>query len=136
MVLQENSFLGTLDALAEVPRLSDGLRPSECGLAYPMCIGTLVGAGNEALPGGQPWNKEKSSALLRFYSGNVSEVESDVDSDAEKSRRRRVRLARRIGVTQAQLVTGCQVLVLGDMDAGLRARAGGRAGAAAGDAAL
>ena len=110
---QENSFLGANDALIQVPRRSDGLTPGEVACDYPRCIGTLVGAGNEALPGGQAWNSEKSGALLRFYDGDLSDTESDTGENADKSRRRRVRVARRIGITQAQLLTGCQMLMLG-----------------------
>ncbi|GLC61798.1 hypothetical protein PLESTB_001804300 [Pleodorina starrii] len=76
---------------------------------YPRTIMELTVAGNDALPDGSnnPWNKARTINLLRQYdeeyeedSGNES---GDEDEQSPKSRTRRLRLARCLGITPAQL---------------------------------
>ena len=65
----------------------------------------LLVAGNENLPNGQPnpWNKVKSRALLQFY-GEDDGYESDPNNEyTAKSSARRLRVAKALGITRAQL---------------------------------
>ncbi|KAJ3397780.1 hypothetical protein HDV05_002859 [Chytridiales sp. JEL 0842] len=64
----------------------------------------LLVAGNEALPDNTPnsWSKSKSKKLLQAY-GEVAEESDTDDENSSKSRARRLRVARVLGVTQAQL---------------------------------
>lgn len=95
-----NSTLGRDDALQRVP-LPDGTLPIG---EYPASLATLLVAGNESLPNGQlnTWNVTKSRDLLRQYDPDY-ETDDDVEEGSTRSRNRRLRLARVIGVTRAQL---------------------------------
>ncbi len=66
----------------------------------------LFVAGNERLSNGQQntWNIEKSTMLLKFY-GDI-DAGSDSESENESSERakaKRLRVARRIGITVPQI---------------------------------
>ena len=95
-----NSTLGRDDPLQRVP-LPDGTLPIG---EYPSSLAALLVAGNESLPNGQPntWNARKSRDLLIQYDPNY-ETDDDIEEVSTRSRNRRLRLARVIGVTRAQL---------------------------------
>ncbi|KAG2438893.1 hypothetical protein HYH02_010689 [Chlamydomonas schloesseri] len=102
VVKQQNSAATRSDRLQVVPR-PDGSMPT---VEYPESIQQLLVAGNESLPDGQrnTWNKSKSKALLQQYEdANESESEADDNEYSSKSRARRLKLARHLGVTNAQL---------------------------------
>jgi len=65
----------------------------------------LLVAGSEKLPDGStnPWNKEKSKRLLRFYDGEASSGEDSDNELSQTSRIRRLRVALAIGITSTQL---------------------------------
>jgi hypothetical protein len=70
---------------------------------FPASIECLLVAGNEALQSGMmnTWNKTKSIELLQFYGeDDGTDNESEYTSS---SRARRIRLAKKIGVTSPQL---------------------------------
>ncbi|KAJ3038750.1 hypothetical protein HDV00_000324 [Rhizophlyctis rosea] len=97
---QHNSALGREDEILPVPK-ADGQMPS---VAVPKTIMELLVAGNEKLPNGREnsWNKSKSAALLREYG------EEDYDTETESeitdhARVRRLKVARRLGITRSQL---------------------------------
>jgi len=71
---------------------------------FPHTINELLVAGNESLPNGNVnwWNKKKSSSLLLFYGEAGTESEND-DEHSSRSRARRLRLAKKIGITRTQL---------------------------------
>jgi hypothetical protein len=99
---QENATKGREERLVPVPK-ADGTLPVN---EFPPTIMHLLVAGNEKLPNNEvnTWNREKSKQLLVEYGEDASD--SDVDEKTEyssKSRARRLRLAKKIGVTQAQL---------------------------------
>ncbi|KAG2432088.1 hypothetical protein HXX76_009015 [Chlamydomonas incerta] len=101
---QQNSAATRSDRLQVVPR-PDGSMPT---VDYPESIQQLLVAGNESLPDGQrnTWNKSKSKSLLRQYedaSESESESETDDIEDSSKSRAHRLKIARLLGVTNAQL---------------------------------
>ena len=92
--------------MIEVARNFDGIVPSQnlpVGVEYPRSIECLLVADNEMLPSGTPnvWNKTKSIALLRFY-GEDEQTDTEEENSAS-SRARRLRLAKKLGVTKAQL---------------------------------
>ena len=95
-----NSTLGRDDALQRVP-LPDGTLPLG---EYPVSLAALLVAGNESLPNGQlnTWNAKKSRDLLIQYDPNY-ETDGEVEELSTRSRNRRLRLARVLGVTRAQL---------------------------------
>ncbi|GLC69858.1 hypothetical protein PLESTF_000888200 [Pleodorina starrii] len=102
---QLNSTASRSDVLQKVPLRNGSLPTGE----YPRTIMELTVAGNDALPDGSnnPWNKARTINLLRQYdeeyeedSGNES---GDEDEQSPKSRTRRLRLARCLGITPAQL---------------------------------
>ena len=95
----ENSTKGRTETLTHVPK-PDG---SEVSVEYLGCIEQLLVAGNEALPSGprNTWNSEKSLALIREYDeGYATDGVGDED---KKSRRRRMVLAKHLGVSSSQL---------------------------------
>lgn len=103
---QNNSLLGRSDVLVEVARDSDGKFPSQnepVSVAFPPSIECLLVAGNEILPSGAAnvWNKQKSIALLQFY-GEDENTDTE-EENSVNSRPRRLRIARKIGVTRTQL---------------------------------
>lgn len=102
VVKQQNSAATRSDRLQMVPR-PDGSTPT---VDFPETIQQLLVAGNENLPDGQrnTWNRKKSKALLQQYE-DASESESETDDNeySSKSRARRLKLARHLGVTNAQL---------------------------------
>ena len=50
------------------------------------------------------WNKKKSKTLLQFYGVDVSDSESDEDDEfSDRSRVRRLQVARTLGITGPQL---------------------------------
>ncbi len=97
---QYNSSIGRESDLKRVPK-SDGTLPT-CD--YPRSILEILVAGNETLPNGQPntWNKQKSRVLLEEYDEDAYDTETD-DEYSSKSRARRLKVARKLGVSQSQL---------------------------------
>jgi hypothetical protein len=65
---------------------------------FPPTLECLLVAGNENLPSGVPntWNKTKSLQLLAFY-GDGEDTDTEDDNNL-RSRNRRLRLARKIGL--------------------------------------
>eukprot|EP00981_Chlorochromonas_danica_P013176 scaffold5939_cov165-Ochromonas_danica.AAC.5 len=103
---QSNSLIGRSDELAEVARGIDGKLPSQNtpqAVEFPPSIECLLAADNEMLPSGAPnkWNKRKSMALLQFY-GDDEHTDTE-DDNSVSSPARRLRLAKKIGVTRSQL---------------------------------
>ena len=108
-----NAQIGRSETLLRVS-LNDGSYPIIPGsktqenvigrfVEYPTTISHLLVAGNETLPDGglNNWNKKKSSMLLQAFG-----EESDNDTDREDgptSRRRRLKVAKLLGVTKTQL---------------------------------
>ena len=99
-VKERNSHAGREDALEWPPRKDGQAYHAEESIT----INTLLVAGNETLPNGQQntWNSNKSKAALCFY-GDCSGSESEGNEYDEKSRARRLRLARKLGISRAQL---------------------------------
>ncbi len=92
--------------LVEVARDSDGKFPSQnapVSVEFPTSIECLLVTDNENLPSGlaNTWNKQKSIALLQFY-GEDEHADTEEENSAN-SRLRRLRIARKIGVTRTQL---------------------------------
>lgn len=91
--------------MLEVPREADGMLPSQANppLQYPSSLEAFLVAGNESLPSGgvNAWNKERSLALLRFY-GEEEHTDTKEENN-ERSRARRLKLARKLGITNTQL---------------------------------
>ncbi|GLC62271.1 hypothetical protein PLESTB_001864600 [Pleodorina starrii] len=98
---QHNSSVSRADRLVKVP-LANGAEPAQ---DYPESILHLLVAGNETLPNGtvNNWNKHKSQALLRQYAEDSGDESNTEDEYSSRSRARRLRLARCLGITQAQL---------------------------------
>jgi hypothetical protein len=95
-----NATLSRQEQLRKVP-LEDGSLPT---VDYPTTLMELLVAGNEVLPDNtrNAWNKKKSMALLRAY--NEDADDSDTDNEyTSKSRSRRLRVAKVLGITSAQL---------------------------------
>ncbi|KXZ49039.1 hypothetical protein GPECTOR_23g126 [Gonium pectorale] len=72
---------------------------------FPTTIMELLVAGNEKLPDGSQniWNSKKSKKLLAQYGDESYGAQSDVGEYTMTSRVRRLKVARRMGVTQAEL---------------------------------
>lgn len=104
---QTNSALTRDETLVVVPRTRDGAKPTDQGLAYPHTLSELLVAGNESLPGKSErntWSRGKSRALLAFYGEDLSDSEDEVDAELGiRARAKRLRVARVLGITQAQL---------------------------------
>ncbi len=101
--LHQNSQVSRADPLVPVPN-DYGHFPADDGVEMPPSLNCLLVAGNEYLPdivGGNPWNKSKSGSLLRFYGDN--DETDDEGEFSSKSRARRLRVAKKLGITQAQL---------------------------------
>jgi len=90
------------DTLSIVP-LSDGTNPT---CEYPESICNLIVSGSELLPGRDitnNWNKTKSFNLIKQYEPDYnSDAESD-NEDSSRSRNRRLKVAKLIGITSSQL---------------------------------
>ena len=95
-----NSMVDSGGTLAKVPLISGVLPTSEC----PRCIYSLVVAGNEKLPDDSPntWNTVKSLELIREYDPGY---ETDGNENAGSARKRRMVLAKHLGITPYQLDT-------------------------------
>ena len=80
-------------------RAMDGALPP----LFPANLMSILVAGNESLPNGEnnTWNKSKSITLLRFY-GENDDTDNE-DENSSSSRARRLRVAKKIGLTQTQL---------------------------------
>lgn len=94
------------DRLAKVP-LADGSEPS----IFPLTLGALIVGGSELSPGGEGvsgWNKEMSLRLITQYdAGYETDNENGTEENkAKSSRRRRLHLAKLIGVTPGQIQVG------------------------------
>lgn len=98
---QQNSLSTRQDALVKVP-LDNGQAPVG---DFPCNLCELLVAGNEKLPNGQvnTWNRKKSKQLLQQYGDQGSDSSQDEDEHAPRSRELRLSLARRLGITTAQL---------------------------------
>ena len=90
------------ETLSIVP-LSDGSNPN---CEYPESICNLIVSGSELLPGRDitnNWNKTKSFNLIKQYQPDYnSDAESD-NEDSSRSRNRRLKVAKLIGITSSQL---------------------------------
>ena len=96
-----NSMRRARDRLDIVP-LNNGTLPTTT-VDYPHSFEELIVAGNEMLPlsgSNNPWNSTKSLALIRLYD---PAYETDDDSSEVSARRRRLEVARHIGITGPQL---------------------------------
>ena len=106
---QSNSTKGRDEALDHVPF---PLRAEIVGEGVmPPSLAHLAVAGNETLPNGDrnTWNARKSKDLLKTY-GDQSESEGEVEESHPTARKRRIRLARCIGITAAQLNSANTIL--------------------------
>ena len=101
----ENSVKGRSDVLAIVPR-NDGRDPEA---AYPISLEQLLVAGNELLPSGSQntWNKKCSLDLIKEYEPGY---ETDDADEATSSHRRRIHLAKLLGITTSQLNSAQMIL--------------------------
>ena len=93
-----NSMVDSGGTLAKVPLISGVLPTSE----YPRCIYSLLVAGNEKLPDDSPntWNAVKSLELIREYDPGY---ETDGNENVGSARKRRMVLAKHLGITPYQL---------------------------------
>ena len=100
---QNNSTKGHDDTLDAVPFPPGGVFVGDG--AMPPTLAHLSVAGNENLPNGQrnTWNARKSKDLLLTFGEADSDSETDGEEFGPTARRRRIKLARFIGVTAAQL---------------------------------
>ena len=106
--LRLNSLLAGTDKLSVVPNVA-GFKP-DATIAYPSCLNCLLISGDSSLPGTDEintWNKAKTKKLLSFY-GMANDDDNDQDTDTEDentvgSRRLRIKLARVLGVSHAQI---------------------------------
>jgi hypothetical protein len=98
-----NASAGRDEALHVVPK-QDG---TNLACEFPQTIGNLLVSVNEKLPNGQSntWNKTKSLLLLREYDPAYdTDADSDTDIEGgERSKNRRLRVAKVIGITRGQL---------------------------------
>ena len=97
----ENSYAGREEELKWPPHKESGL-PYAAGET--ITINCLLVPGNEKLPNGKTnnWNKTKSRAALEYY-GEKCESDEEKSEYSASSRARRLRLARVLGVSSAQL---------------------------------
>jgi hypothetical protein len=99
---QNNSMKTRNEPLERVP-LPDG-QPFPANTEYPATISSLLVSGNEKIPGTNTvntWNREKSLAVIRLYDAGY-----ETDDNAQEqtsSRKRRLKLAKLIGVRVEQL---------------------------------
>ena len=104
--LRLNSLLAGTDKLFILPNVA-GFKP-DATIAYPSCLNCLLVSGDSSLPGTDEintWNKAKTKKLLAFY-GIVDDEDQDTDTEDEytvSSRRLRIKLARALGVSHAQI---------------------------------
>ena len=94
-----NALIGRTEPIVRVP-CRDGNIPD---VEFPPTICHLLVSGNEQLPdgGNNTWNRLKSSALLAAF-GDDSDNDTDTE-DGLTSRRKRLKVAKVLGVTKAQL---------------------------------
>jgi len=99
---QMNSTKGRDDPLERVPFPIGAIVYGDG--AYPATLAHLSIAGNGNLPNDEKnmWNARKSRNLLLTY-GEGSESEGEIDEMHPTARKRRIKLARRLGITTAQL---------------------------------
>lgn len=97
-----NGLLGRDDPL-EIVRTAGGEIPNFDD--YPRNLSALLVAGNESLPSGQPntWNAKKSKKLLCMYDPTAEESEGEIEELSSRSRNRRLRLAKHLGISRSQL---------------------------------
>ncbi len=104
---ERNSHAGRDDPL-EWPHHTGTGKPYD---ADSISINCLLFAGNETLPNGvqntwngvqNTWSSAKSKAALLYYNIEGSESEPD-DNEYSKTPRRRLRVARVLGISRAQL---------------------------------
>ena len=104
--LRLNSLLAGTDKLSIVPNVA-GFKP-DASIAYPSCINCLLVSGDNLLPGTDEintWNKAKTKNLLSFYgmANDDDEATDTEDKNTLSSRRLRIKLARVLGVSNAQI---------------------------------
>jgi len=112
-----NARAGMSDMLVQVP-LPSGNLPTG---AFPTTLGILVVGGSELQVGYSQvseWSREKSIDLIQQYdSGYLTEVEdSGRNKEARSSRRRRLHLAKLLGVTPGQMALVAQASFLSPPD--------------------
>lgn len=100
---QANSTKGRDDVLEPVP-FPIGARVFGDGV-MPLTLAHLSVSGSENLPCGARniWNNRKSKNMLRTYGEGSESDEGEVDELGPIARRRRIKLARNLGITTAQL---------------------------------
>lgn len=103
--LQANGRAGLHDKLMKVP-LRDGTEPD----IFPATLGALAVGGSELAAGtgtAANWNRDLSLRLILMYDPNYETEAEALPEDAQRversSRRRRLRLAKQIGVSPPQL---------------------------------
>jgi hypothetical protein len=101
---QANSAKGRKEILAIVPKMNGELPTIE----YPVIEHLLV-AENERLPSGtaNTWNAGKSLSLIREYDPGY---ETDDTGGETRSRKRSLKVAQLLGITNAQLTLGLLAL--------------------------
>ena len=106
---QMNSTKGRDDPLERVPFPIGAVVYGEGD--YPTTLAHLSVAGNENLPNNEKnlWSARKSRNLLLTY-GEGSESEGEIDETHPSARRRRIKLARRLGITTVQLNHASSIL--------------------------
>lgn len=104
-VRQRNGLLGRNDTISWPPN-GQGLQPPNQEWAtMDLTISHLIVAGNESLPNGSvnDWSSNRSKAALDFYGDNPSDSEAEDNEHSERSRNRRLRLAKHLGISRSQL---------------------------------
>lgn len=104
LLKEKNSLKDVTERLEVVPRVNEKGELEEPPL-FPPNVASLVVSGSETPPGTHArnsWNSTKSLQLIQFYDPGYH---SDTPSGEGHSRRRRLTLARLIGVTRHQLKT-------------------------------
>ena len=100
-ILMSKSLNSTLDSGGTIAKVSliSGIEPTS---EYPRCIYSLVVAGNERLPddSSNSWNAVKSLELIREYDPGY---ETDGIENFGSARKRRLVLAKHLGITPYQL---------------------------------
>lgn len=124
IALHNNSLKGRDEQVEVVPNMA-GLLPTDATppLAYPYALSFLLVAENHAIPPyrySNHWSNEKSVSLLQFYNADitrdvgsvgVSDTEEGHQPESDAARANRLRLARVLGVSQAQMQLGAMSLV-------------------------
>ena len=101
--MQRNSSIGKDENIERIPN-DAGNFPRDSNIEFPSSIHNLLVSGSELLPNNtvNSWNKIKSLARLKFY-GDDEQTDGETEECSRTSSDRRLKLARKLGITQAQL---------------------------------